>query len=115
MRQFYSWIENVKKVAVCLLQPPEEHDPQSQLHLEREWRFERNSRVRREAAKQQAKTGKQTSQPKNSASVPCLIWPAITFEWLYCSVGGTAHWYQENYGFKCLSGFIVFQAKSNGL
>ena len=40
------------------LQPPDEHDPQSQLHLEREWRFERNSKVRREAAKQQARTGK---------------------------------------------------------
>lgn len=40
------------------MQPPEEHDPQSQLHLEREWRFERNSKVRREAAKQQARTGK---------------------------------------------------------
>lgn len=40
------------------MQPPEEHDPFSQLHLEREWRFERNSKVRREAAKQQARTGK---------------------------------------------------------
>ena len=40
------------------MQPPEEHDPQSQLHHEREWRFERNSKVRREAAKQQARTGK---------------------------------------------------------
>ena len=39
------------------MQPPDEHDPQSQLHLEREWRFERNSKVRREAAKQQARTG----------------------------------------------------------
>lgn len=34
---------------------PEEHDPQSHLHFEREWRFERNSKVRWEAAKQQAK------------------------------------------------------------
>ncbi|CAH3189979.1 unnamed protein product [Porites evermanni] len=44
--------------AQSVMKPPEEHDPQSQLHLEREWRFERNSKVRREAAKQQARTGK---------------------------------------------------------
>ena len=49
-----------------MLQPPEEHDPNSQLHLEREWRFERNSKVRREAAKQQAKTGnRQAKQVTN--------------------------------------------------
>lgn len=42
---------------LIIVQPPEEHDPQSQLHLEREWRFERNSRVRREASKQQARAG----------------------------------------------------------
>lgn len=42
--------------AQSVMKPPEEHDPQSQLHLQREWRFERNSRVRREAAKQQAKS-----------------------------------------------------------
>ncbi|KXJ28610.1 Regulatory-associated protein of mTOR [Exaiptasia diaphana] len=41
--------------ALSVMKPPEEHDPQSQLHLEREWRFERNSKVRREAAKQQAR------------------------------------------------------------
>lgn len=55
-----------KLTAVMLLifsQPPEEHDPQSQLHMEREWRFERNSKVRREAAKQQAKTGKTAFNP----------------------------------------------------
>lgn len=44
--------------AQSVMKPPDEHDPQSQLHLEREWRFERNSKVRREAAKQQARTGK---------------------------------------------------------
>jgi len=56
---FYVFVDaSITDCWVCLpLQPPEEHDPQSQLHLEREWRFERNSRVRREAAKQQAKTG----------------------------------------------------------
>ncbi|XP_015778065.1 PREDICTED: regulatory-associated protein of mTOR-like [Acropora digitifera] len=41
--------------AQSVMKLPEEHDPQSKLHLEREWRFERNSKVRREAAKQQAK------------------------------------------------------------
>ncbi|EDO47933.1 predicted protein [Nematostella vectensis] len=41
--------------AQSVMKPPEEHDPQSQLHLQREWRFERNSRVRREAARQQAR------------------------------------------------------------
>lgn len=42
--------------AQSVTKPPVELDPQSQLHFEREWRFERNSKVRREAAKQQAKT-----------------------------------------------------------
>lgn len=41
--------------AQSVMKLPEEHDPQSKLHLEREWRFERNSKVRREAAKQQSK------------------------------------------------------------
>lgn len=42
--------------AQSVMKPPEEHDPQSKLHLEREWRFVRNSKVRQEALKQQQRT-----------------------------------------------------------
>ena len=48
--------------AFLVLQPPEEHDPQSKLHLEREWRFVRNSKVRQEAQKQQQRTGRMPSK-----------------------------------------------------
>ncbi|XP_031551677.1 regulatory-associated protein of mTOR-like [Actinia tenebrosa] len=51
--EFAEWCASY--FAQSVMKPPEEHDPQSQLHLEREWRFERNSRVRREAVKQQTR------------------------------------------------------------
>ena len=43
-----------------MFQPPDEHDPFSEVHLERENRFTRNARVRFEDEKQQK--GKQCTQ-----------------------------------------------------
>lgn len=49
-----------------LLKIPEEHDLESQIRKEREWRFLRNSRVRRQA-QQVIQKGKGTHQPARSS------------------------------------------------